>query len=156
MAYEFQTTRRVEFADTDCAGIVHFATFFRYLEEAEHAFLRSLGLSVRAPTAEGERTVIGFPRLSARCQYTRPARFEDELDVHIWVSRKKSRTLEFSAVVTRAGEEVARGQVAVIACRVREGHSIEPIELPLAFDRALEEAPYPALEFFPERGGGPS
>src|SRR5213078_989612 len=42
----FRTTRRVEFADTDMAGIVHFANFFRYMESAEHEFLRSHGLSV--------------------------------------------------------------------------------------------------------------
>ena len=40
MADPFRTTRLVEFGDTDMAGIVHFANFFRYMESAEHAFLR--------------------------------------------------------------------------------------------------------------------
>ena len=35
----FVTTRRVEFVDTDMAGIVHFSNFFRYMETAE-ALLR--------------------------------------------------------------------------------------------------------------------
>ena len=39
MAYK----RRVEFAETDMAGQVHFSNFFRYMEAAEHAFFRSLG-----------------------------------------------------------------------------------------------------------------
>ena len=42
----FKTKRRVEFADTDLAGIVHFAMFFKYMEEAEHQFWRSVDLSV--------------------------------------------------------------------------------------------------------------
>ena len=42
----FTTTRRVEFGDTDMAGIMHFANFFRFMEAAEPDFLRSLGLSV--------------------------------------------------------------------------------------------------------------
>ena len=39
----FITHRRVEFSDTDMAGIVHFANFYRYMEQAEHDFFRSLG-----------------------------------------------------------------------------------------------------------------
>ena len=46
MAYEFKATRRVEFSDTDMAGIVHYANFFRFMETAEHGFYRSLGFSV--------------------------------------------------------------------------------------------------------------
>ena len=66
MAYEFRILRRVEFSETDMAGIVHYSNFFRYMESAEHAFFRSLGLSVvdrpeHAP--EGER--VGWPRVSS-------------------------------------------------------------------------------------------
>ena len=43
MAYEFKQTRRVEFSDTDMAGIMHFSNFFHFMEATEAAFLRSLG-----------------------------------------------------------------------------------------------------------------
>ncbi len=46
MPYEFKLTRRVEFAETDMAGIVHFANFFRMMESTEHAFFRSLGFTI--------------------------------------------------------------------------------------------------------------
>ena len=45
-ASEFQTRRKIEFSDTDMAGIVHFSRFFIFMETAEHEFLRSLGTSV--------------------------------------------------------------------------------------------------------------
>ena len=48
MKNAFVTRRRVEFMDTDMAGIVHFATFFRYMETAEHELLRKLGIPVVA------------------------------------------------------------------------------------------------------------
>ena len=54
----FHTTRRVEFGETDLAGVVHFANFFRYMESAEVEFLRSRGVSVRLKW-EGQE--IGFP-----------------------------------------------------------------------------------------------
>ena len=46
MSESFRSTRRIEFRDTDAAGIVHFSAFFYYMESVEHEFLRQLGLSV--------------------------------------------------------------------------------------------------------------
>ncbi|MEQ2009187.1 MAG: acyl-CoA thioesterase, partial [Limisphaerales bacterium] len=46
MASEFKALRRVEFSETDMAGIVHYSNFFKYMETAEHAFFRSLGFSI--------------------------------------------------------------------------------------------------------------
>lgn len=60
MTAQFITTRRVEFADTDMAGIIHFANYYRYMEEAEHAFFRSLGLRIMQSQPDG--SVIGWPR----------------------------------------------------------------------------------------------
>ncbi|MGY8650976.1 MAG: acyl-CoA thioesterase, partial [Verrucomicrobiia bacterium] len=56
--HEFIITRRVEFSETDAAGIVHFANFYRYMEYAEHAFFRSLGRSIVDLDLD-----IGWPRV---------------------------------------------------------------------------------------------
>ena len=53
MGKVFKTRRRVEFRDTDMAGIVHFSVFFAYMEQAEHELLRSLGLGV-GPKRRGD------------------------------------------------------------------------------------------------------
>ena len=73
MAEPFRTTRLVEFHDTDMAGIMHFASFFHYMESAEHELLRSLGLSVHT-TVDGE--MLSFPRVATSCQFRSPARCE--------------------------------------------------------------------------------
>ena len=62
----YRTTRRVEFRDTDAAGIMHFSAFFNYMEQVEHEFLRHLGMSVLARDEEG---AISWPRVSASCDY---------------------------------------------------------------------------------------
>ena len=72
----FVTRRRVEFGDTDMAGIVHFSNFFRYMEAAETDFLHSRGLSV---TWREGGTRFGLPRVSAACDYKSPARFADAI-----------------------------------------------------------------------------
>ena len=59
----FTTQRRIEFADTDLSGLVHFSRFFVFMENAEHLFLESLGTSIHTHV-EGHE--LGWPRVSAR------------------------------------------------------------------------------------------
>lgn len=93
MTAQFITTRRVEFADTDMAGIIHFANYYRYMEEAEHAFFRSLGLGIMQSQSDG--SVIGWPRVSASCSFEAPAYFEDALEVRLNVVRKGVKSLNY-------------------------------------------------------------
>src|SRR5207253_4658183 len=94
MTEAFRTTRRVEFVDTDMAGIVHFSNFFRWMESAEVEFLRARGLSVNFRW-EGRK--IGFPRVSASCDFVKPVTFGDEVEIAVRVARvgRKSVTYAF-------------------------------------------------------------
>ena len=115
MAYEFRATRRVEFSDTDMAGIVHYSNFFRYMETAEHGFFRALGYSVVTDKTDPP---IGLPRVHAECDYLRPLRFEDEVEIHMLVSEKKLKALSylfrFRKVNASPPVEIARGKVTVV------------------------------------------
>lgn len=113
MISEFRLTRRVQFHETDAAGIVHFSCFFRYMEEAEHGLWRAAGLSIAPPDAR-----VGFPRVAASFEFLRPLRFEDEFEVLLEVTRKSAKSLSYRATVTRDGEVAARGTLAV-ACVTR-------------------------------------
>jgi YbgC/YbaW family acyl-CoA thioester hydrolase len=130
--HEFKLIRRVEFADTDMAGIMHFANFFRFMEAAEHAFFRSIGASIHA---EIDGQTIGWPRVHASCDYKRPLRFEDEVEIHLRVREKREKSLTYDFVFRKAGEaeDVARGCVTAV-CVV-----IDPET------RAIRAAPIPAV-----------
>jgi len=127
MTTPFRTTRRVEFADTDMAGIVHFANFFRFMESAEVEFLHSLGLSVAMPW-EGQR--IGFPRVSASCDYFQPARFEEVLDIAVSVLKIGSKSVTYEFDFTHNGQMIAHGQICTCCCQVQGDHQLESIEIP--------------------------
>lgn len=92
MAYDFKQQRRVEFVETDMAGVVHFSNFFRYMEAAEMAFFRSLKID---SIAAGETFYFGWPRLEVCCHYHRPLRFQDTVDVHLFVKDIKEKALCF-------------------------------------------------------------
>ncbi len=78
MSYRHTFTERVQFADTDMAGIVHFSNFFRYMERVEHDFFRSLELSIREDPAKiAAEECVGWPRVHASCDYKSPLFFEE-------------------------------------------------------------------------------
>jgi YbgC/YbaW family acyl-CoA thioester hydrolase len=137
MTTPFRTTRRVDFADTDVAGIAHFSNFFRYMEAAEVAFLRQLGLSVQMPY---EGVELGFPRVSASCDFVRPARFDDLLTIAVRVQNVGRKSVTYAFEFFRDDELLARGRVTSVCCRVNPDRSFESVELPASLRARLEEA----------------
>ena len=127
MHSEFHTTRRVEFSDTDMAGIVHFSRFFVFMEAAEHAFLRALGTSV---STEWDGNKIGWPRLEATCTYLSPAVFEDVLDIHLKVIRKGTKSLTYRFDFFRGETAIARGELSTVCCICNPGEKIRSIPIP--------------------------
>lgn len=115
MTYPFSTQCRVEFADTDMAGIAHFTAILRYMEVAEHEFLRHLGLSVFME--DGTRK-LSWPRVSARCDFLGPVRFEDVLRVEVGVERITERSVTYAFVISRDGQAAAKGQMTCVCCAI--------------------------------------
>jgi YbgC/YbaW family acyl-CoA thioester hydrolase len=131
----FHTTRRVEFHETDMAGIVHFSNFFRWMECAEVEFLRSRGLSVALPW-EGE--YIGFPRVSATCDYVDAARFDELVDIAVTVERIGEKSVTYAFEFQRGGAVLARGKVTSVCCRFVADQKLEALPIPATYRARLE------------------
>lgn len=143
MPDEFRMTHRVAFADTDMAGIMHFAAFFRYMEATEHAFFRSLGLSVNMDV-DGRR--IGWPRVRVECEYRRPLRFEEEFDVHLRVREKKAKSITYDFVFSKNETgtelEVARGSVTTVCVAMdEESGSMKATTVPAVIADLIQAVP---------------
>ena len=144
MPCEFKITRRVEFSETDMAGIVHFSNFFRMMEAAEHAFFRSMGFSIHQ-TEDG--ATIGWPRVSVSCDYRAPLKFEDEVEIHLLVSEVRSRSIRYQFVFRKPsdGIEVAYGTIAAVCATVDQSTGrLLPVPIPARIREKITEAP-PAL-----------
>ncbi len=127
MSEPFRTRRRVEFADTDMAGIAHFANFFRWMEAAEVDFLAARGLNV-ALRAGGRE--IGFPRVAASCDFVKPVTFMDVVEIAVRVERVGTKSVTYAFEFSKGGQAVARGRVTSVCCLVTPDHGIEAIEIP--------------------------
>jgi YbgC/YbaW family acyl-CoA thioester hydrolase len=124
---QFHMSRRVEFGDTDMAGIAHFTSILRYMEEAEHGLLRECGLSV---VMQDEKGKLGFPKLNVRCVYHHPARYEQLLEVGVTADCQQGKSVRYHCRVTHAGQPVAEGQIEVAFCRFPADGSA-PYAIPL-------------------------
>ena len=128
MSHSFVYSRRVEFAETDAAGIVHFSAFFLYMEQAEHALWRHLGLSVfPMKTSVGE---VSWPRVSASCQYRGPVRFEQTLEIQLHISRLGEKSITFQYEMFLNSTKVADGETTAVCCRLSADHQIESVRIP--------------------------
>ncbi len=140
--HELHTRRRIEFADTDMAGIVHFARFFVFMETAEHEFLEMLGTPVHF-SHEGRK--VGWPRVAAACEYRSPARLGDVLDIHVTVRRKGTKAMTYGIRFACDGRLVAEGQVSSICCVLDgEDEKLQPIPIPAFLADRIEPAPAPS------------
>lgn len=117
----------VEFADTDMAGIVHFARFFVFMEATEHEFWRHLGLGVQQ---RHQDDTISWPRTSASCDYYKPLYFEDHVDIGLSLELQGDKTLLFHFNFRRAGEHIAIGEIKTICCICNPGEKMRPIIIP--------------------------
>lgn len=144
MASEFIIERRVEFSETDMAGIMHFSNFFRFMETAEHEFLRSLGYSV---VTRQTNPPVGWPRVHVDCDFFKPVAFEDLLVVRLTVTRKSEKSLGYQFDFFNKNDPdtlIARGNI-VAACVTRDKNSgkMKSVPIPQEISSQIEVAGTP-------------
>jgi len=132
----FSVTRRVEFRDTDAAGIVHFSAFFPMMEAAEHEALRDLSLTVMQPIEGGGH--LTWPRVSSQCDYLAAARFEDLLTIEVVVQRLGTTSVKYGFRFRREDTEIATGSITAVCCIWMPGEPLRKVNLPDEIRKKLE------------------
>ncbi len=134
----FQTTRRVEFCETDLAGIVHFANYYRYMEQAEHEFFRSLGLKIHGRFPDG--STYGWPRVAASASFSAPAYYDDEIDVRLTILKRTHRSLTISYEFWRGVVRLATGEMKTAFCHVVSPGKLTSVDMPHEITSVLDAA----------------
>jgi YbgC/YbaW family acyl-CoA thioester hydrolase len=122
---QFRYARRVQFGETDMAGIVHFSWMFRYMEEAEHAAWRAAALSIAEKKGE-----LGWPRVAASFDFRSPLRFEDEFEVAVRLVEVGSRSLQYEHTITRGDVLIGTGRIKTVCTRTNADGSLRATEIP--------------------------
>jgi acyl-CoA thioester hydrolase len=119
----------VRYADTDQMAVVYYANYFVWFEVARTDLLRTLGWTYR----EMEEAGVHLPVIEARCEYRRPARYDDEIEVRTEGRLCSAVRMEFTYdVIVKSSGIVAASGRTVHAALGRDGR---PCRLP---DRVRE------------------
>jgi len=134
--------RRVEFAETDMAGIAHFSNFFRWMELAEASLYRALDMPL---LAESDGYLTGWPRVRANCAYHAPVTFGDELEIQLTIKEVKIRAIEyrfrFEKIADAGPLHIASGELTTIfARRPCAGGAMESATIPQELLERIEAA----------------
>jgi acyl-CoA thioester hydrolase len=134
VAAPFRYARRVQFAETDLAGIVHFSWMFRYMEEAEHAAWRAAGLSIAEKGG-----ALGWPRVAASFEFRNPLHFEDEVEVRVHLAEVGSRSLQYEHTIVRGDTVIGSGRITTVCVQKAPDGTMRAAEIPAEIVRRLRE-----------------
>ena len=125
--------RRTNFYEVDQARIVHFSNYYRYMEEAEHAFWRAAGVD-KAATGR-----LGFPRVAASFDFHAPLRFDDEFDIRMQIAEIGRTSLRYACRITRDDTAIATGSMTIVC--VDPGPPMRAVPWPDEMLSRIEVAP---------------
>ena len=108
--FKFSASTRVAFSDTDAQGVVYYGRYMPYFDLARVEYHRSLDM-LRSEPQDRE-----FVMRAMHVEYHMPARFDDQIEVDVRISRigTSSVTYEFAAYLEDEVLAVTATQTAVL------------------------------------------
>jgi acyl-CoA thioester hydrolase len=98
--------RRVQWMDTDAAGIWHHSVVIRWAEEAEAELHRRLGII--------DSTFGATPRVRTAFEFPGSVRFDDVVDVTLTISNLGTTSMTYDIEVRHGAMAVASGQMVAV------------------------------------------
>jgi acyl-CoA thioester hydrolase len=90
--FEFETSIRVRYADTDQMGYMYYGNYAAFFEVARTEMLRSLGLTYRSMEQDG----IMMPVLELKSKYIKPAIYDEVIKIKVIINQKPSVRIVFN------------------------------------------------------------
>lgn len=112
--------RRIEWPDTDAAGVYHWSTVFRLVEAAEAALHDRIGTR--------DYTFGRTPRVHVSCDFRRELKFYDAVRVDFSVAEVGRSSIRYVFTLTREGEEepAAEGEMVGVHVTGQPDGTAEP------------------------------
>ncbi len=109
---------RVAYYDTDKAGVVHHASYLRFLEAARVEYWRAVGFDYNRFELQ---TGLGLPVVEARLRYRAVARFDDALEIETWVGAATRASVWFDSVIRRSDAVLFEASVRIACASFADG-----------------------------------
>ena len=90
--FEFETSIRVRYADTDQMGYMYYGNYAAFFEVARTEMLRSLDLTYKSMEQDG----IMMPVLELKSKYIKPAIYDEVIKIKVIINQKPSVRIVFN------------------------------------------------------------
>ena len=119
MTSPFTSTSAVRFHHTDPASYVFFPRYFEMIQAAvEDWFTIALGINY-ADLINHDR--VGFPTVRTECDFHKPSRLGDSVELTIYVERLGGSSITVQFVGRVKGEERLRARSVLVAISLEDG-----------------------------------
>ena len=127
----------VEFGETDPAAIVFYPNFFRWFDARAWRLLVKADLTLEV--LQKDFGLIGVPIAEAKCEFKKPLRFGDSVEITSYATSWKNKTFILVHEVRKDGDLYARGQEIRVCAKLRDdgSGSIYAIPIPDEIRRRL-------------------
>ncbi|MCP4653331.1 MAG: YbgC/FadM family acyl-CoA thioesterase [Candidatus Omnitrophica bacterium] len=98
--------KKIYYHDTDCGGVVYYANYLKYFEEARTEYLADRGINLIEMAKEGFLFVVK----KVDIEYKSPGRYGDKLTVTSEITKLRSASMQFT-------QEVKRGDLLIVAAK---------------------------------------
>jgi acyl-CoA thioester hydrolase len=103
---------KIYYHHTDCGGVVYYAKYLEFLEEARTESFAEKGISVKELVQQGILFVVARQEID----YNSPAFYGDTLDAKAWISNISGVRIEFEAEIKNQHEQVVSKAKTIMVC----------------------------------------
>ena len=133
----FTWTVRVYYEDTDTGGVVYYANYLKFFERARTEWLRSAGYEQQVLAAEDG---IQFVVARIECDYKRPARLDDVIELDVRVAHAGRASIVFEQTARRGTEVLATARIRAGCVDTR---TLAPKAMPKPMLEAMKSKVFP-------------
>ena len=121
--------KKIYYHDTDCGGVVYYANYLKYLEEARTEFFTSRGIDLKALAETGVFFVVSRVEID----YRSPAHYQDTLAIFTRIERARPVALHFAQEIKKNEALVAEAKTTLVCV----GRDLRPIPIPEEIGRRI-------------------
>ena len=125
----FHIEKNIYYHDTDCGGVVYYANYLKYLEEARTEYFKDRGFDLKSLVQKGLLFVVSHLAI----YYKTPTRYQDKIKVSAEIKRIKIASIEFFQRV-KVGDRVSAQANVTLVC---VGNNFKPKSIPPEIKNAL-------------------
>jgi acyl-CoA thioester hydrolase len=103
---------KIYYHHTDCGGVVYYANYLKFLEEARSEFFEKRGIFIKALTEKGTLFVVARQEID----YKLPAFYADILEVQAQLSDISGVRLEFTQKIENQQHQEIAAAKTILVC----------------------------------------